>query len=249
MRFPVILLSGLAATMLAGPAAGQGLSHAERYTKAQTTPPPATAKIVKVGADTAEAPRVTRTYSYGEPAYRAGAPLPEVAGVKVFRSGYAGPSRPCSWQSSTAGVTTYSGCLEGYAYGLAGGGELAGGRPGQMAEPSEYLPVIGVERGICDRKIQRRASSSQRRTRYDVCFADLQPVTGKRVERLYDRVETAARRACGPSAGYGASTRRGACMEQAVDNAVYGSGVQALVDYHLTQTDHSPQVILRPVRP
>lgn len=238
MKFLAFVAGAAALAIL--PAAAQ--SKVERYTQAQTAPAFSTVtKIVRLDGGPDDAPTITRTHAYDSPAYTSGAPVPETSGVRVFRGGHQGPSRPCSWQSGSPGIVTYSGC--GDIYGDAAS-ELAGGRTASQALLAAHVPVIGLRRGICTRKIQRRETLSPRSTRYDVCYADLQPVHGRQVTRLYDRIETAARRACGTRAGYGAGRDREACEAVAIDTAVYRTGLQVLVDHHVGETGSRPRIIV-----
>ena len=80
--------------------------------------------------------------------------------------------------------------------------------------------------------------------RVEVCYRDLQPVQGKRVSLLYDRIEEAAARACGSRAGYGGGLRHAGCEAQAVDVAIYESGLPALVDFHQAAIGRGPQIFV-----
>ncbi|MEQ9315945.1 MAG: UrcA family protein [Henriciella sp.] len=243
---------------------GQAGSSYSTYTRMQTyTAPTTTTKIVRYSSP-APAPRVTRTYTYSEPFYSTGAPAyapsPEVRNVQVYRGGAAGSTRPCSYYSPGPNVTTYSSCSGAPAPKVTRRTtmyldpnpqhpELAGASHYVQPRPSyDYTNVVGLNSGVCDRKIRRLNEDYDGRTRYEVCFADLQPVYGGRVEKLYDRLETAAKRACGSGSSLSRiSTARG-CRKQAVEMAVYDTGLQSLVNYHVAQTGGRPRVVVGPLR-
>ena len=199
-------------------------------------------------------PRVTRTYTYSAPVNRAYPSEPEAHGVRVYRGGYAGSSRPCSHHYKRHDVTTYTGCPYAqrevrYEHSR----ELHGGyheeRAYQPRPRRESVPVVGVQRGYCQQAIRRLGEDRDGRKRYEVCFSDLQPVHGTRVEQLYDRIETAARRACRGQAGYGAWSRRDDCEDQAVEEAVYDTGLLPLATYHANVTGQRiPNVKVGPLR-
>lgn len=256
-----------------GKSAG-GYSYNDTYTRKQTytstrkqtyTSPTittrTTTRIVRYsGKSEAASPRVTRTYSYAEPAYTSGAPAAEVHNVRVYRGGTPGATRPCSYYSQGTSITTFSGCP--YAHGSRASHrttmylgpnpqrpELGGSAHYVEAGGTyDYVPVIGVNSGVCNHKISRLGDDEQGRTRYDVCYADLQPVYGGRVEKLYDRLETAAKRACSYSSSIAQVARRSDCRKQAVEMAVYETGLQSLVNYHLAKTGGRPRVVVGPLR-
>lgn len=256
-------------------AGSHGYAYNDSYTRTQTyTAPRTTTKIVRYRTErppvAAAAPRVTRTYSYSAPSHQ---PASEVREVRVYRSGTASGTRPCSYYAPASSVTTYTGCSHSHATHeprrvtmyldaepqLAGGPHTTAGRApyqGPHHVPShapqspvyDHVPVVGVRAGYCNRKVDRIDDDADGRTRYEVCYADLQPVNGGRIETLYSRIETAARRACGRSAGYGAYRRASDCRDQAVDMAVYDTGLQPLVNYHVAKTGGRPRVIVGPLR-
>ncbi|MGB3624957.1 MAG: UrcA family protein [Henriciella sp.] len=241
-------------------------SYNDTYTRTQTYSAPATTTRIVQSSNTASAPapRVTRTYTYSDPVYSSGAPssapAAEVRDVRVYRGGMAGATRPCSYYTSGANVTTYSGCSHSraprathrttmYLDPNPQRPELAGGAHHAAPRPSyDYASVVGLNSGVCDRKIQRLGEDYQGRTRYEVCYADLQPVYGRRVEKLYDRLETAARRACGKGSSITRISTTRDCREQAVEMAVYDTGLQSLVNYHVAKTGGRPRVVVGPLR-
>lgn len=244
---------------------GQPGSSYSTYTRTQTytAPPTTTTKIVRYSSPAA-APRVTRTYSYSQPVYSQSAPsyapAPEVRNVQVYRGGAAGATRPCSYYSSGANVTTYTGCSGSHASKVTRRTtmyldpnpqqpELAGGAHYVQPRPSyDYATVVGLNSGVCDRKIRRLDEDYEGRARYEVCYADLQPVYGGRVEKLYDRLETAAKRACGSGSSISRISTTRDCRKQAVEMAVYDTGLQSLVNYHVAQTGGRPRVVVGPLR-
>ncbi|WP_300375522.1 hypothetical protein [Henriciella sp.] len=229
----------------------------DRYTRSQVLKGAASGPRASYRQDTLSsqpAPRVQRTYTYSAPAHRAYPSAPEVHGVRVFRGGSEGTTRPCSYYAAEHGVTTYRGCAHSHReVHYDSTPELYGARheaPPRRARPGrDIVPVVGISRGVCDRRIRRLGDDRAGRTRYEVCYSDLQPVYGGRVELLYDRIATAARRACRGQAGYGAYARRNDCEDQAVEAAVYDTGLQSLVSFHAAKTGRrQPNVIVGPLR-
>ncbi len=239
-------------------AGNHGYSYNDSYTRTQTyAAPRTTTRIVRYHSQPApELATVRRTYSYTAPACE---PTTEVREVRVYRSGQPSSSRPCSYYAPASNVTTYaSGCAHTHApqrttMYLEAEPQLAGAphHPAHYAPQGpayDHVPVVGVRAGYCDRKVEKISDDRDGQKRYEVCYADLQPVNGGRIETLYSRIETAARRACGGSAGYGAYRRTGDCRDQAVEVAVYDTGLQSLVNYHVAKKGGRPRVIVGPLR-
>ncbi len=218
-------------------AGAYGYSHVDSYTRSQTHVSErdrSSRSDPLLGGTGGAAPRVVR--AAGSKIQRAAQPAAmNVSGVRVFRDGRAGPARPCAQSMSSQGVTIFAGC--GSAMTAS---ELAGGR-GQAAE---RVLVSRVQKGRCARPVERIADGGKGGTHYAVCYSDLQPVYGARLDDLHRRIQTAARRACGSRAGYGAASRHASCEKQAVDIAVYRSGLPALMDFHEIRTGRQPHVIV-----
>ncbi|WP_084420395.1 hypothetical protein [Henriciella litoralis] len=113
----------------------------------------------------------------------------------------------------------------------------------------DYAPVQARHRGFCKREITRIGKDRKGRQQYEVCYADLRPVEGPAVEELYDRIERAADRACRDNSGYAMFSRRNDCEDQAVDRAVYDTGIASLQRYHNIRTGRGrPRVTVGPLR-
>ena len=178
-----------------------------------------------------------------------------------------GAARPCSYYAVPAVTTTYTGC---------GGATTTYTAPARTTyttptptyvEPAPvyeyepdpepdygyddygYAPVVALNSGVCDREITRIRDDREGRQRYEVCYRDLTPIYGGRVEVLYSRIERAAERACDTDIFYmrNRSTRK--CEYQAIDRAVYDTGLEALASYHVAKTGRGrPRVTVGPLQ-
>lgn len=227
---------------------GDGIegSFSDTYAKTQTQR--AATSTMKIVRSNTAAPRITRTSPYKATSYSgdapASAPVKETSAVRVFRGGTPSSTRPCAFHSPGTKVTTYTTCEVASA-----DTELAGGyTAGPMPSARDLVPVVGVRTGTCAREIRQLANQPGENSRFEVCYSDLQPVYGRSVERLYNRIERAARQACAGSTSLSGFSTQGDCQKLAVDMAVYDTGLQPLVNYHLAQTGGRPRVVLGPLR-
>lgn len=145
------------------------------------------------------------------------------SGVRVFRGGRAEMGQGCQPVSGAHGVVVYSGCAR------APENELDGG----LSAARETITVTAEKPGYCATDIRRADAANS--SVYSVCYSDLQPVYGGRIDDLYRRITRAAERACARSAGYGAARRHAGCEAQAIDLAVYDTALPALIDYHIQE--------------
>ncbi|WP_370235125.1 MULTISPECIES: hypothetical protein [Henriciella] len=112
-------------------------THAGRYTQRQIASALKTSTLIRrVGEAAADDTRIIRAPAMDRPSISFGDVADEVSGVRVFRGGVEGPTRPCSFVSTDTGVTTHRACATrrpGQVISMNGGvPELAGG-PGRAA--------------------------------------------------------------------------------------------------------------------
>lgn len=192
-------------------------------------------------------------------------------GFTVQRGGTAttyGAARPCSYHQAQPRVTTsYTGCAGTTTYTApapvtttttyrAPAPTYVEPAPVYEYQPEpdygydEYTPVVSLNSGVCEREIRALRDDREGRKRYEVCYRDLTPIYGGRVEVLYSRIERAAERACDAnsfSLRYNRSARD--CENQAVDRAVYDTGLEALANYHIAKTGRGrPRVTVGPLQ-
>ena len=165
--------------------------------------------------------------------------IPDSSDVKVFRGGRADLAQPCGTRAAVYGVTVHAGCNSRNSSELAGGPRL---RKEQMGSAS--LEVEAVRRGSCGLKIIESGVNAGDPRQVTVCYGDLEPVYGGRIDDLHERIEEAAKRACGITAGYGAGVRHKGCEDQAIDIAIYRSGLPALIAFHEKAIGRLPQVFV-----
>lgn len=100
----------------------------------------------------------------------------------------------------------------------------------------------------CDAAYTRLPDTRDGRRQFEVCYADLRPITGATADALYARINTAARRAC---RGHGLSfynTSR-SCQRAAVLDAVLDVNLPALDSYYASKTGKRvPRVTVGPLR-
>lgn len=225
-----------------GAADGPGLSHAERYTRAQVVRavPSGRAALPELLGGDASQPRILRTAD----ARTGGAvPVVEAGDVKVYRSGRAGMAQACGMRPASHGVTVHAGCPVDPSFELAGGQDaIPGARPSSARKP--MLTVAAVRQGHCARKFAEVPATAANTRRVRVCYGDLEPVYGGRIGTLHDRLSEAAKRVCGVRAGYGGGARHAGCEAEALDIAVYTSGLPALTEFHERAIGRWPQIIV-----
>ena len=203
-------------------------------------------------------------YSHHKPAYHGAAPH----GVTVHRGGTTtttyGATRPCSYYSAGPAVTTtYTGCGGTTSYAAPTQTTTYHAPAPTYVEPApvydyqpepdygydDYAPVVALNSGVCDREIKALRDDRDGRKRYEVCYRDLTPVYGGRVEVLYSRIERAAERACDTNSFYLRNRTTRSCENQAVDRAVYDTGLEALASYHIAKTGRGrPRVTVGPLQ-
>ena len=112
-------------------------THAGRYKQRQTALALKTSTLIRrVGEAAADDTRIIRAPAMDRPSISFGDVADEVSGVRVFRGGVEGPTRPCSFVSTDTGVTTHRACAArrpGPVLSMNGSvPDLAGG-PGRAA--------------------------------------------------------------------------------------------------------------------
>lgn len=110
--------------------------------------------------------------------------------------------------------------------------------------------VIGVALACSVPSIYADESANTQRPSVTVQYEDLDLSTAAGVERLYQRISTAARNVCGPGEHHRNIDIINAweqCYNGAVDNAVASVGQPALTRYHVAKTGRQvkeePQVV------
>lgn len=255
MRLSAVLLSICAVllTIGAGSARAQssfvmepdGFSHADRYAQSQILRASLQSRRVPAGAAPAIAdkPRMVKSQGAASSDAAGASAVSMMNGVSVFRGSRPGTAQSCGMRTTQSGVTVYAACQQGWGSELAGGwgAAYADSAP---ARSDSVLTVAGAVQGNCAVRIRATPAMTGESGRVEVCYRDLQPVQGKRVSLLYDRIEEAAARACGSRAGYGGGLRHAGCEAQAVDVAIYESGLPALVDFHQAAIGRGPQIFV-----
>lgn len=99
----------------------------------------------------------------------------------------------------------------------------------------------------CSFKV-REVKVSTGRNAYEVCYDDIEPANKRSVRKLYSRLKTASRRACGTD--YDSiltrwSAENSRCAASYLDEAVMTSGIDPLRAYHLSKTGRAiPRVVV-----
>lgn len=100
-----------------------------------------------------------------------------------------------------------------------------------------YTPpprVAAVRRATCDEAYTRLNDTRDGRKRYEVCYADLTPVTGATADDIYGRISTAARKACRGGSSLFGNDRK--CRRDAIYRAVMDVNLPALDSYYAKKT-------------
>ena len=207
---------------------------------------------------------------YPTAAYRTHQPVRHGHDVSVYHGQAA---TPCSHHAARPAVTrTYTGCPSagyqtsqpvttysapvthssraGYASTNYASSQPAYEYEYDYAYEDDYAPVVARSSGYCAQDITRLRDDRDGRERYEVCYRDLSPVVDQdRVEILYSRIAQAADQACDANRGsrlYNRAARR--CEDDAVERAVYDTGLEALQRYHLIRTGQgTPRVTVGPL--
>ena len=222
-----------------------GISHADRYAQSQVLRASLQSRRVPAGAAPAIAdkPRMVKPQGAASSDAAGATAVSMMNGVSVFRGSRPGTAQNCGMRTTQSGVTVYAACQQGWGGELAGGWSAASADSAQ-ARTDSVLNVAGAVQGNCAARIRSIPAVTGESGRVEVCYRDLQPVEGRRVSLLYDRIEEAAARACGSRAGYGGGLRHAGCEAQAVDVAIYESGLPALVDFHQAAIGRGPQIFV-----
>lgn len=222
-----------------------GFSHADRYAQSQILRASLQSRRVPAGAASAATgtPRMVKPQGAASSEAAGAAAVSMMNGVSVFRGSRPGTAQDCGTRTTQSGVTVYAACQPGWGSELAGGWDAASA-DGAFARSDSVLTVAGARDGNCAVKLRATPAMTGESGRVEVCYRDLQPVAGKSVSLLYDRIEEAAARACGSRAGYGGGLRHAGCEAQAVDIAIYESGLPALVDFHQAEIGRGPQIFV-----
>lgn len=113
-----------------------------------------------------------------------------------------------------------------------------------------YTPpprVAAVMRPTCDQAYTRLNDTRDGRKRYEVCYADLTPVTIATADNIYDRISSAARKACRGGTSLFGNDR--SCRRDAIYRAVVDVNLPALDSYYANKTGrHVPRVTVGPLR-
>lgn len=99
--------------------------------------------------------------------------------------------------------------------------------------------VIGIVLACSTSAINAAGRDNPQRPSETVKYEDLDLSTTAGVERLYQRINTAAKRVCGPGENHRIIDIKHAwelCYNGAVDNAVASVGLPALTLYHAAET-------------
>ena len=118
-------------------------THAGRYTQRQIASALKTSTLIRrVGEAAADDTRIIRAPAMDRPSISFGDVADEVSGVRVFRGGVEGATRPCSFVSADTGVTTHRACAtrrpESVISMNRSVSELAGGPSRAAAGPAFY---------------------------------------------------------------------------------------------------------------
>lgn len=100
----------------------------------------------------------------------------------------------------------------------------------------------------CDAAYTKLPDTRDGRRQFEVCYADLKPITSATADSLYARINTAARRAC---RGHGLSIYNASrsCQREAVLDAVLDVNLPALDSYYARKTGKRvPRVTVGPLR-
>lgn len=210
---------------------------------------------------------------YPTTAYTAHQPVRHGSDVTVYRGSGTytyGAARPCSYQSAPVSTRTYTGCgatsyrsdrrvttysaptsytVPAGSYDYAYEDEYAYADESGYGYETDYAPVVARSSGYCQQDITKLRDDRQGRARYEVCFRDLTPVGGERVEVLYSRIERAADEACDVNRSSIARWASQRCEADAIDRAVYDTGLEALASYHRVRTGRAtPRVRVGPLQ-
>jgi hypothetical protein len=190
---------------------------------------------------------------YPTTAYTAHQPVRHGSDVTVYRGSGTYTGCGATTYRSDRRVTTYSAPtsypVPAGSYDYAYEDEYAyADEPGYGYE-TDYAPVVARSSGYCQQDITKLRDDRQGRARYEVCFRDLTPVGGERVEVLYSRIERAADEACDVNRSSIAPWASQRCEAGAIDRAVYDTGLEALASYHRVRTGRAtPRVRVGPLQ-
>ena len=113
-----------------------------------------------------------------------------------------------------------------------------------------YTPpprVAAVRRATCDAAYTRLNDTRDGRKRYEVCYADLTPVTLATADDIYGRISSAARKACRGGSSLFGNNR--SCRRDAIYRAVVDVNLPALDSYYTNKTGrYVPRVTVGPLR-
>lgn len=176
------------------------------------------------------APRVTTTYTgCGGTVYSSAPRVTTYTAPTTYAA-------PVTYSSRTA-YDSYDARSEAYAY--------------EEAYDYDYTPVVARASGYCAQEITPLGEDRRGRKLYEVCYRDLSPVNDARgIEILYSRIARAADAACDANRGslsYQREERR--CEANAIERAVYDTGIDALQRHHLISTGQgAPRVTVGPLQ-
>lgn len=171
----------------------------------------------------------TRTYSQSH-SHGAGQPLTHTHSHTHYNHAPVTTHRPVT-RTYSAPVRTYSQPTTTYS------------RPIYTPPPR----VAAVRRATCDEAYTRLNDASDGRKRYEVCYADLTPVTVATADDIYDRISSAARKACRGGTSLFGNDR--SCRRDAIYRAVVDVNLPALDSYYANKSGrYVPRVTVGPLR-
>jgi UrcA family protein len=102
-------------------------------------------------------------------------------------------------------------------------------------------------RPTCDEAYTRLNDTRDGRKRYEVCYADLTPVTIATADDIYGRIADAARKACRGGSSLFSMDR--SCRRDAIYRAVVDVNLPALDSYYANKSGrYVPRVTVGPLR-
>lgn len=112
-----------------------------------------------------------------------------------------------------------------------------------------HQPAVAPAYRRCDPTLQRLRNTRDGARRFEVCFADLTPLGFSGAEALYNRIQTAARRACRNTSSFSLISNSRSCRRDAIKQAVIDVNSPSLDTVYAERTGRSiPRVrVGRPI--
>jgi len=186
----------------------------------------------------------TRTYSQPAHSHGAGQPLTHTHSHTHYNNAPATTHRPVTRTYSAPVTRSYSAPVH---------------RPAPVRTYSQpttsysrpiYTPpprVAAVRRATCNEAYTRLNDTRDGRKRYEVCYADLTPVTVATADDIYSRISSAARKACRGGTSLFGNNR--SCRRDAIYRAVVDVNLPALDSYYAKKSGrYVPRVTVGSLR-